>query len=166
MAANSNDELEMIFVIDGDRAPRSRWVSAEAVVEDTIAALARELERENLEAIYREDEELALAANALMRDLLAGEFQVLHLGRHAKVQVEVGYNGRTVHETFSPSATIRSVIVWAISPKGLNLQGDVCDFQIKLNGELLPPELHVGQLSHHHHEAVRLALVFKVKPQG
>ncbi len=79
--------------------------------------------------------------------------------------MEIAYNGRVVHERVSPSTTVRKLIAWAISPEALNLQGEASDFQLKHSGELLPLELHIGQLTHHH-EAVRLTLVFKVKPQG
>lgn len=164
MAAQSN-ELEMVYVVDGDRAPRSRWVAPDQAVAEVIKAVGRELQREDLEAMYREDEDKALAPKTQMQAVLAGDFQVLHLGGHGKDRVEVSYNGRTVQETVSPATTLRSVLAWAISPKALGLQGDLSDFQLKLGGELLPLELHIGQLAQGH-EPVRLTLVFKVKPQG
>ena len=165
MAKDTEELLELVYVIDGDRAPRTRRVASDSILKDVLEAVAQEHQREDLLALYREDEELAMALKLAVIEVLAGEFQVFHLGRREKVAVEVTYNGRTVHERFSPSTTVRKVIAWAISPQALNLQGDVSDFQLKHNGDLLPPELHVGQLAHHH-EAVRLTLVFKVKPQG
>jgi hypothetical protein len=165
MAEDTEGALEFVYVIDGDRAPRTRRVAPGAILKELLEAVAQEHQREDLLALYREDQELALALELAAVEVLAGEFQVFHLGRQEKVAVDVAYNGRIVHERFAPSTTVRKVIAWAISPQALNLQGDVSDFQLKHNGELLPLELHIGQLAHHH-EAVRLTLVFKVKPQG
>ncbi len=165
MADETEKVLEFVYVIDGDRVPRTRPVTPTALLKDVLEVVAREHQREDLLALYREDQELALALELASIEILAGEFEVFHLGRRDKVAVEVAYNGRVVHERVSPSTTVRKLIAWAISPEALNLQGEASDFQLKHNGELLPLELHIGQLAHHH-EAVRLTLVFKVKPQG
>lgn len=165
MPAHTNDKLELIFTVDGDRAPRSRMVDGGDKAGEVVTAVAHELDRDDLEALYKEDADKAVQDKTLMKTVLAGEFAVFHIGGKHKVKVEVTYNGRDEHEQFAPGITIQSVIAWAISPKGLNLQGEVCDFQLKLAAELLAPDLHIGQLASGR-ETVRLALVFKVKPQG
>lgn len=165
MPAQTNDKMELIFTVDGDRAPRNRMVEGNDKAGAVVAAVARELHREDLEALYEENADKAVQDKTPMKTVLAGEFAVFHIGDKHKVKVEVTYNGRDEHEQFARGVTIQSVIAWAISPKGLNLQGEVCDFQLKLGTELLAPDLHIGQLASGR-ETVRLALVFKVKPQG
>lgn len=165
MATKPTAEIEMVYVVDGDLAPRTRRVAEDATAGEVVKIVARELGREDLEDMYLEDQEKPVSDKAKMGTVLQGEFQVIHIGGKHDVKVEVSYNGRAVHRQFAPSITIRSIIAWAISPKGLDLQGDAADFQLKHNGEILPLELHVGQIAHGR-ETVGLVLVFKVKPQG
>jgi hypothetical protein len=95
----------------------------------------------------------------------AFEFAPLHVATPGKIKTTVRYQDRHVAREFSPAVTIAAIIVWAIGPEGLNLQGDPTDFQLKLDGEVLPPDAHLGQIARGKKE-VTLDLVFKVKPQG
>jgi hypothetical protein len=92
-----------------------------------------------------------------------GAFKVLHIGKRGKVKVHVTFGRETVDEDFRPAATMRKVTRWAIA--ALGLEGEVADFQLKLDDEVLPPETHVGQVARGA-KVLRLSLVMKVKPQG
>ena len=61
--------------------------------------------------------------------------------------------------------TIAAIIVWAVGKHGLKLEGDPTDFQLKLDGTVLEPQAHLGQVAHGKKE-VTFDLVFKIKPQG
>lgn len=102
----------------------------------------------------------------MLIEQLSVEFAPLHVARHrARIAVTVEYNGRDIEREFRPSATVERVIKWAIGPEGFSLEGDPSDFQLKLGDEILSPGTHLGQLPHPH-DAVKLDLVFKIKPQG
>ena len=61
MADETETVLEFVYVIDGDRVPRTRPVAPTALLKDVLEVVARERQREDLLALYREDQELALA---------------------------------------------------------------------------------------------------------
>jgi hypothetical protein len=97
---------------------------------------------------------------------LAAKFAPLHVARRgATIAVTIEYNGRTITHTFRPSTTIEKIIRWAIGPDGFALEGGADDYQLKLDGNVLSPGTHLGQVPHPHHKA-KLDLVFKIKPQG
>jgi hypothetical protein len=62
------------------------------------------------------------------------------------------------------------VIEWAIGAGGVQscgkpLDGTIADYQLKHDSDVLSPDDHLGQVVRGQ-KAVRLSLVFKVKPQG
>jgi hypothetical protein len=165
MTLETQERIEVVYLVEGDRSPHSHEVEPSETVGAVLARLRAAHGREDLEELLLEDEEEALALELRLAEVLLDEFRLVHLAAKGKIKIFVGYNGREVEREFRPSATIARVIIWAISPEGLKLEGEPSDFQLKLGDEILTPETHVGQLSKHR-EPVRLALVFKVKPQG
>jgi len=164
---DAEEVIEILFAVQGHRQHFGQRVSRASTVMEfsTIAAVAGGLEGEI--EVFVEDVEVPLDGSAILIEQLTVEFSPLHVARrHTEIGATVEYNGQHISRKFRPSVTIERVIKWAIGPEGFpNLEGDPCDFQMKHAGEILPPDLHVGQIPHPHHE-VRLDLVFKVKPQG
>lgn len=165
MATITEKTAELVFALEGEREPKSIVLKASETDEGLLARLREEYKRDDLEEICLEDDDNPIDLADLIRALLSGEFRLVHVGAKGKIKVSVTYNNKEMEHAFRPSATMRRVIKWAISPKAFELDGEPSDFQLKLGDEILPPDTHVGQLTKGRHP-VRLALVFKVKPQG
>ncbi len=165
MAQETQERVEVVYLVEGEREPHAHTLEPADTVEAVLQRLRAVHGRDELHELLLEDEEEALALELRLAEVLKDEFRLLHLAAKGKIKVVVTYNGRQAHHEFRPSATIAKVIVWAISPAGLKLEGEPSDFQLKHGADILSPETHVGQLSKHR-EPVELLLVFKVKPQG
>jgi hypothetical protein len=160
----AQDEIiEVAFALEGDRKPQIYELGADATVGAFLERVIKETGRGDLEEVAIEDAEEILALEIALAEILVGTFKVLHVAKKGRVKVFVTFNGQTREEAFQPSASMRKVTRWAISAFGL--EGEASDFQLKHNGEVLPPETHVGQVSGSHKE-LRLDLVMKIKPQG
>ena len=157
--------VEIVYVIDGDLTQRSHETAASTRVSDLVALLASQLGRPELDTLYLEDADKPLKAKDEIGHAMGDDFVVLHLGGKRDVEVEVLFNSQDAHAKFAPGVTMRAIIDWAVSKKGLGLEGDPSDFQLKLANEVQPPERHIGQVVQDR-RTVRLALVFKIKPQG
>lgn len=157
--------VEIVYVADGDLAQRSHVTPGSTRVSDLVALLASQLGRPELDTLYLEDADKALKPKDEIGKVLGEDFVVLHLGGKHDVEVVVLFNGQDAKTKFARGVTMRTVIDWAVSKKGLGLEGDPSDFQLKLADDVQPPERHVGQVAHDR-EPVRLSLVFKIKPQG
>lgn len=165
MAQETQERVEVVYLVEGEREPHAHNIAPTDTVEAVLQRLRAAHGRDELHELLLEDEEEALALELRLADVLNDEFRLLHLAAKGKIGVIVAYNGREAHREFRPSATVAKVIVWAISPDGLKLEGEPSDFQLKHGDDILTPETHVGQLSKHR-KPVELLLVFKVKPQG
>jgi hypothetical protein len=155
--------IEVAFAVEGDRKPQIVDIRREATVGAFLDLVIERTGRPDLEEVAIEDAEEILACEVALEEVLVGAFKVLHVAKPGRVKVFVTFNSRTLEEAFRPSASMRKVTRWAIS--AFELEGEPADFQLKHNGEVLPPETHVGQASGGHKE-LRLDLVMKVKPQG
>ena len=155
--------IEVAFVLEGDRKPQIYEVEPGVTVGGFIELVIERTGRGELEEVAIEDAEDILAAEVLLAEVLVGAFKVLHVAKGGRVKVFVTFNNQVREEAFRPAASMRKVTRWAIA--AFELEGEVADFQLKLNDEVLPPETHVGQVSGGHKE-LRLHLVMKSKPQG
>jgi hypothetical protein len=118
---------------------------------------------EGLIEVYVEDAEEPLDHDWGLIEHLAVEFGPLHVARPGKIATTVRYQGRHIQYPFRPSATVAKVTRWAVGK--LAPTEDPVDFQLKHDGQVLPPDSHLGQVAHGE-KSLFLDLVFKVKPQG
>jgi hypothetical protein len=157
---------EILYVVQGQREPKAAGAHPAMTVAEFAVIAARAGGIEETIEVFLEDADEPLAGELILVEQLSLEFAPLHVARHrAKIAVTVEYNLRHVEREFRPNATIERITRWAIGPDGLQLEGDPSDYQMKHDGEVLPPETHLGQVPHPHHK-VKLDLVFKTKPQG
>lgn len=157
---------EIVFIVQGQREPKAQSAHPAMTVAEFAASAAQRGGIEEAVEVFLEDGDEPLARELILVEQLSVEFAPLHVARQrAKILVKVEFNLQHVEREFRPNATIERITRWAIGPDGLKLEGDPSDYQMKFDGEVLPPETHLGQVPHPHHE-VKLDLVFKVKPQG
>lgn len=159
------EEVEIFFAVEGKREPLSVLVSQQVTVAEFALIAAQKSGVEGLVEVFRENAENPLDHPAILLERLDVEFSLLHVCRPGKIATTVEYNGRSLEQAFRPSATIERIIEWAIGSDGFKLDGKPSDFQIKHNDIVLSPDTHLGQIVHGE-KAVKLDLVFKVKPQG
>lgn len=157
--------VDVIFAIDGVRKLHQRATPEKTTVEVFRKSVQAELGGEERDAVYVSDGAKPLPPRTTIAKAVGKDDAVLHVGVAHDVHVDVAFNGQSVHRDASPAMTVRSLIAWAIGPKGHGATGASSDYQLKLGEEILKPDLHLGQLVRDH-EPLKLALVFKVKPQG
>ncbi|MGW1419840.1 hypothetical protein ACWAT4_06925 [Bradyrhizobium manausense] len=162
---NQVDSHELVLAIEGERGPRQIQVSRSATAKEVIEAVVLETKRTELTEIFLEDEEECLVEEHRVVELVIEEFRLIHVASKGKITVTVVYNSRQVHRDFAPSVTIETIIAWAISPSALNLEGVPAEYQLKLGSEVLPPDLHLGQVAKGE-KKIAFSLVFRIKPQG
>ncbi|RXG97211.1 hypothetical protein [Bradyrhizobium vignae] len=162
---NQVDSHELVLAIEGERGPRQIQVSRSATAKEVIEAVVLETKRPELTEVFLEDEEECLAEDRRVVELVIEEFRLIHIASKGKITVTVVYNSRQVHRDFAPSVTIETIIAWAISPSALNLEGVSAEYQLKLGSEVLPPDLHLGQIAKGE-KKIAFSLVFRIKPQG
>ena len=110
-----------------------------------------------------EDEEKVCGNDIVER--VEVEFKLLHAARGGTIHVKVKYETTQKEKGFKPSATVRSIIEWAVSKDGFDLLEGPAKFVLKLQDRVLEPELHLGQLTHGSRE-VEFTLVHGRKIQG
>jgi hypothetical protein len=159
------DRVEILFAVEGHRQHFSVEIGPRVTVIEFASLAAKAGGLEEPVEIFLEDAEQALTADLVLLEHLAAEFAPLHVARPGEIETTVDFNGRDAKRKFKANATIIKIIAWAISPEALNLEGTPSDFQLKFDGEVLPPDLHLGQVARGK-KAISLSLVFKVKPQG
>jgi hypothetical protein len=161
----ADQPVEILFALEGERNPRSLKTDPDSTITEFIALVVKETSRGEFVEIIVEDEEETLSGDKRIREIVEADFKLIHVATKGDIKVTVQYSTRAVSREFRPSATMERIIKWAISPKELNLEGGPEDFQLKDGAEVLPPDVHLGQIAHGH-KHVTLTLVFKVKPQG
>jgi hypothetical protein len=159
------DSHELVLVVEGERLPRQIRVPVTATAVEVVGVVVAETGRTELTEIFLEDGEDCLVEEHRVVEIVIEEFRLIHVGTKGKIKVTVTYNSRKVEREFSPSTTMQKIIVWAISQHGLGLEGSAADYQLKLGTEILPPDIHLGQIAGGE-KHVTLSLVFRVKPQG
>lgn len=156
--------IEIIFTVEGDLTPHSLRIGADADADQALKAIRKHLDRNDLDEISLDDAETPLPKTARIAEVTANG-EILHVSTKGQIEVVVAYSTREVKRDFRPNTTVAKVIVWAISPEALNLEGDPSDFQLKHGKTVLTPDQHVGSIARGH-KRLELTLVFKVKPQG
>jgi hypothetical protein len=157
---------EILFIVQGHAEPRAHSAHPTMTVAEIAEIVARADGIEETVEVFIEDAEEPLAGELILIEHLSVEFSPLHVARHrARIAVTIEYNLQQVEREFRPNATIERITRWAIGPEGLKLEGAPSDYQLKHDGVVLPPDMHLGQIPHPHHK-VKLDLVFKIKPQG
>jgi hypothetical protein len=160
------ERIEILFTVQGHREPFGEHIDRGMTVGEFGALVARSRGIEESVEVFIEDADEPLETSMVLVDVVAIEGPPVHVARrHAKIAVTVEYNARDIEREFRPNVTVERIIVWAIGPDGFNLEGDPSDFQLKYEDEVLAPDTHLGQIPHPH-DAVKLDLVFEVKPQG
>ncbi len=157
--------VDVLFAVEGQVRHHSSPTDPKTTVREFVEIAVSASGVQELMEVYLENADAPLDHGLVLVEHLSVEFAPLHVARRGKIKTIVRYQDRHVEREFSPAVTIAAIIVWAIGPHGLNLQGDPTDFQLKLHGEVLAPGTHLGQIAHGKKE-VTLDLVFKVKPQG
>ena len=153
----TSQDLEGVFALEGERNPRSLKAHPDSSVADFIALVVKDTGREEFVEVLIEDEEVVVPGEKPIRELFEADFKLIHVATKGAIKATVQYRTRAVSHHFRPS--------WAISPKELNLEGGPEDFQLKDGNDVLPADVHLGQVAKGH-KHVTLTLVFKVKPQG
>jgi hypothetical protein len=159
------ERVDVLFAVEGQVRHHSSPIDPKTTVREFIEIAVSASGVEELVEIYLENADAPLDHGLVLVEHLSVEFAPLHVATPGKIKTIVRYQDRHVNRQFSPAVTIAAIIVWAIGPEGLNLLGDPTDFQLKLDGEVLAPDAHLGQIARGKKE-VTLDLVFKVKPQG
>lgn len=159
----SEGKVEFFYTVEGKPKPISVMVDAEWTVDQLTKAIESEMSAEVPLIAFKEDGDKPLAASTQLKDLLASGFPLLHLSRRVLVRVTVMYQDQKREKDFQPSATVKSIVAWAVGPHGFGLKEDPSEFDLKHGDEVLPNSMHIGQLGSEH---VQLSLVFKSKHQG
>jgi len=161
----ADQELEVVFALEGERNPRTLKTHPDSSVTEFVAMVVKETGRQDYVEVLIEDEEVTVAGDRRVRELFEVDFKLIHVATKGDIKVTVQYSTRSVSRDFRPSITMERIIRWAISPKELSLEGGPEDFQLKDGNDVLPGDVHLGQVAKGH-KHITLTLVFKVKPQG
>jgi len=157
------EKRELLFAVEGVKAPQSLLLEADLTVAGLLERVRHATGRHDLVEALIEDEETALAHHELVFERITIEdFRLIHVASCGEITVTVAFNG-VKQRTFKPSATMAKIIRWAMYEFGI--EGDPSEFQLKVGDAVLPPGEHLGQVAHGAKE-VRLALVMKIRPQG
>ncbi|GGJ59807.1 MULTISPECIES: hypothetical protein [Sphingopyxis] len=157
--------FSLILTVQGMAKPIELAVPDDADVAHILARIREETGRTDIEELAFEDADEPLADAATIIEDLRREFRVLHASTRQRIKVRLSYEGQSHERAFRPNATIRRVIRWAISPEAFGLEGKPAQFQVKVDGRVVPPDTHLGQAAHGSC-ALEGVLVHNVKPQG
>lgn len=157
------DRVVVVFAAEGRAEHHDAEIGPAITVREFIDIAVSKTGIEGLLEVYVEDAEEPLGHELILIEHLSAEFAPLHVAKPGKIATTVRYQGRHVEHPFRPAATIGKVTKWAVGK--LAPTEDPSDFQLKHDGNVLPPDSHLGQAAHGE-KAIVLDLVFKVKPQG
>lgn len=156
--------IAIVFAAEGQAGHHDAEIGPTTTVKEFIDIAVIKTGIEGLLEVYVEDAEEPLGHELILVEHLSIEFAPLHVAKPGKIATTVRYQGnRHVEHAFRPAATIAKVTKWAVGK--LAPTEDPSDFQLKHDGNVLPPDSHLGQAAHGE-KSIVLDLVFKVKPQG
>lgn len=155
--------LDVIFAVEGHHAHHCAPVPPGTTVRAFTQIAITATGIDELVEVFVENGDDPLDPDLVIIEHLSVEFAPLHVGKHGKVQVTVRYQNRPVEHAFRPAATIDRITTWAM--QALGLHEDPVDFQLKHEGKVLAPDMHLGQVVKGTKTAA-FDLVFKIKPQG
>lgn len=157
------ERLDVLFAAEGHHGHHNAEIGRTTTVREFLDIVATKTGIEGLLEVYVENGDEPLGEDLVLVEHLSLEFAPLHAAKPGKIETIVRYQGRQVERGFRPPATIEKVTDWAVEELGLT--EDPNDFQLKHDGQVLPPDSHLGQASHGK-KSIVLDLVFKIKPQG
>lgn len=157
--------IEIVFAVEGHDRPLTLPSHREMTVAEFLSAVTAHSGLSGLTDVFWENAEEPLAHSLCLAQHLPASFSPLHVATRGKIATTIEFNNRKAERSFRANATIAHIIVWAIGPHGLKLEGKPEDFQIKHAGKVIPPTTHLGQITQGK-KAIHLHLVFRVKPQG
>ena len=163
--ADGKTAVALVVAFEGKRDLLEVRVASDITVSGFAKLVADTVHANGSFSVFLENGNKPLDDELLLLPQLPSGFTVLHVGRNDEIKVTFHFNGRDVVKAFKPSSTIRSLTVWVVGPDGFNLEGTDSDYQLKHDGTVLEPDLHLGQIAHSLKE-INLDLVLKVKAQG
>jgi hypothetical protein len=163
--AEVTERVEVLFAVEGQARHHSATIDPNIIVREFFDIAVTASGVDELVEVYLENAEVPLDHQLVLAEHLSIEFAPLHVATPGKIKTTVRYQDRHVVREFSAAVTVAAITEWAVGKDGLNLEGDPSDFQLKLDGEVLAPDNHLGQVARGKKE-VTFDLVFKVKPQG
>jgi hypothetical protein len=170
--------LQIFVQGDGKREIRMLELPAHATVRELVeAAQAHGVVSQDGDghgdghtvAVYTEDGDAALPADATLEAVGLGNHSSVHLSRCTRVAVMVHYNGRNLSESFGPGVPMHRVKEWAVGNKGFNLNPvDAAEHVLQLTGTSDRPDedVHIGSLVGTTSCGVEFDLVAKVRVEG
>lgn len=164
-AETASSKVAVVATVEGHQHHLELHATPQLTAAQFAAEAAEKAGISGIMEVFVEDTDDPLVGNQPLLQQLPKEFVVLHVGTRAAIRVTFHFNGRAVHHEFRPSATIRTLTVWAVGSSGFNLEGSDSDYQLKHDGIVLEPDLHLGQITKGH-KTIELDLVLKVKAQG
>jgi hypothetical protein len=157
--------MEIVLHSEAGRRLRIEEIREAMTVRDVLALFGTEEE-----GLWLEDNEVELETGLTLEQAGIQNQQHLHHNRCRRVTVEVWNVDEKRSETFSPSATVRRVLEWALGDKGFNIPLDMrpeYGFLGCEDGQAVPTDVHVGSLTNTEmHCQACLSLVRKINPQG
>lgn len=157
------ERVTVVFAAEGQAGHHDVEIGPSITVKEFVEIAITKTGIEGLLEVYAEDAEEPLGHDSVLIEHLSVEFAPLHVAKPGKIETTVRYQGCHVEHPFRPSATAAKVTRWAVGR--LAPTEDPIDFQLKHDGKVLPPDMHLGQAAHGE-KSIVLDLVFKVKPQG
>jgi len=157
--------VDVVYAVEGQRKVLQTNLKHTATVREFAVVVATQYGLAGEIDVFVEDADGPLDQEQVLATCLTAKFKPLHVATRGHIRVTVEYNGQKIEDSFRSGATVRAVISWAIGLRGFNLDGGPGDFQIKSGQEVVPADVHLGQLAHGSKELV-LWLVFKIKQQG
>lgn len=162
---STTEKFALIVALEGEAKPRSIEVPHNAAAGAILEIIKAETGRSDIAELLHEDTDETIIATDALAESLASNFSLIHAATPGKIETTFLYDNRSVSHSFSPSATMRTLVTWAISDEGFELIGEPAEFQIKADGKIVPPDVHLGQLTKGD-KSISLTLVHNIKPQG
>lgn len=117
--------------------------------------------------VFIEDEDAAVELDVALEDAGIKHRGHAHVHRCQHLEVSVNFNGRTVSDSFPPSATVGRVKKWATRELGMT-EKDAAEHVLEVSGTkvALDDDTHIGTLVHYPACQVVLDLRPKVRVEG
>jgi len=162
---NAAHKTPVVVVVEGYRDNWELPISDSVTVAEFAAMAGHQAGISGDLEVQLENRAAPLVGDQPLLGQLPKEFVVVHVATKGEIDATFNFNGREVHHLFLPSATIRALTNWAVGTEGFGLEGPASDYQLKHAGEILEPDLHLGQVAHGQ-KSIEFDLVLKIKPQG
>jgi hypothetical protein len=148
---------------------RAGQVEPNAVDAATNAPLGELLGEADGAIVLREDEEDELDLGRPVASSGLRDRDHVHVGKRAKITVEVAFNGESIEDTFPASARVDRIFRWATGKHGFDLdKADAAEHTLALCGtDTVPPgDAHIGSLDDATPGRVCFSLIPKQRFEG